>query len=74
MTADEDDEIGLATVFDDADSAERAFIGAGLTALEIRRSGEQAVAEAVRAALAPFTDEDGRIELPAWCRMVLARP
>ena len=73
LTAYEDDEIGLSIVFDDADAAQRAFVGAGPTAVAIRNSGEQAVAQAVRDALAPFIGKDGRVALPAWYRVVLAR-
>jgi SAM-dependent methyltransferase len=73
LTPYEDEEIGCPIVFEDADAAERAFLGAGPTQLAIGQSGEPAVAEAVRAALAPFTDTDGRVVLPAWYRAVLAR-
>ena len=73
LTAYDDDEIVLSIVFDDADAAERAFVGAGPTAVAIRNSGEQAVAQAVRDALAPFIGKDGRVALPAWYRVVLAR-
>jgi hypothetical protein len=48
-------------------------LGAGPTALAIRHSGESAVAPAVRAALGPFTGAQGRITLPGWYRVVLAR-
>jgi SAM-dependent methyltransferase len=68
-----DAEIACPIVFADADAAERAFLGAGPTQLAIGHSGEVAVAEAVRAALTPFTDTDGRVVLPAWYRAVLAR-
>jgi hypothetical protein len=39
----------------------------------IRRSGEPAVAQAVRAALGPFTGPHGRVLLPSWFRAMLAR-
>ena len=73
LTPYEDDEIECPIVFDDVDAAERAFMGAGPTQLAISNSGEAAVAEAVRAALEPFTAGDGRVVLPAWYRAVLAR-
>jgi hypothetical protein len=41
-------------------------------AVAVQHSGEVAVAAAVRAALAPFTDADGRITLPASYRVVIA--
>jgi hypothetical protein len=73
LTAIDDDEIKLSITFDTADAAQRAFVGAGPTALAIRNSGEQAVAQAVSDALGPFIDKDGRVSLPAWYRVVLAR-
>jgi SAM-dependent methyltransferase len=69
----DDEEIECPIVFEDAEAAERAFLGAGPTQLAIGHSGEAAVAEAVRAALEPFADADGRVVLPAWYRAVLAR-
>ena len=69
----EDEEIECPIVFADAEAAERAFLGAGPTQLAIGHSGEAAVAEAVRAALGPFTDPDGRVVLPAWYRAASAR-
>jgi SAM-dependent methyltransferase len=68
-----DDEIECPVGFDDADTAARAFVGAGPMALAIRHSGEQAIAEAVRDALTPFTGTDGRLTLPAWYRVVVAQ-
>ncbi|HVF78998.1 MAG TPA: hypothetical protein VNA28_11935 [Solirubrobacteraceae bacterium] len=52
--------------FEAVDDALRAFMGAGPTRLAIDHSGEKAVADAIREALAPFTDADGRITLPSW--------
>lgn len=49
----DDDEIQCPVGFDVADTATRAFIGAGPTALAIRHSGERTVATALRDALAP---------------------
>jgi hypothetical protein len=73
LTAVDDNEIEMSIVFDDPDAAERAFVGAGPTALAIRNSGEQAVVQAVRDALAPFIGRDLRVMLPACYRVVLAR-
>ena len=73
LTVHEDDEIESLIVLDDTAGAVRAFVGAGPTALAIGHSGELAVAQAVREALAPFTDTDGRVTLPTWYRVVLAR-
>lgn len=73
LTAFDDNEIELSIVFDDSDAAVRAFVGAGPTQLAIRNSGEQAVAQAVRDALAPFTGKDGRVTLPARYQVVLAQ-
>jgi SAM-dependent methyltransferase len=73
LIAYEDEEIECPIVFGDAKAAERAFLGAGPTQLAIGHAGEAAVAEAVRGALEPFTDGDGRVVLPAWYRAVLAR-
>jgi SAM-dependent methyltransferase len=67
----EDEEIECPIVFDDVDSAERAFMGAGPTQLAIGTSGESAVAEAIRAALEPVIDTRGRVVLPAWYRVAL---
>ena len=73
LTTDDDEEIECPIVFEDAIAAERAFLGAGPMQLAIRHSGEPAVAESIRAALAPLTESDGRVVLPAWYRAVLAR-
>jgi SAM-dependent methyltransferase len=73
LTLVDDNEIELSIIFDDSEAAERAFVGAGPTALAIRNAGEQAVAEAVRDALAPFIGKDGRVSLPASYRVVMAR-
>ena len=73
LTPYEDEEIECPIVFADAEAAERAFLGAGPTQLAITNSGEAAVADAVRSALVPFTDPDGRVVLPAWYRAASAR-
>jgi len=69
----DDEEIEVSITFDNADAAQRAFVGAGPTALAIRHSGEQTVAQALRDALAPFIRKDGHVALPTWYRVVLAR-
>lgn len=69
----DDEEIECPIVFPDAEAARRAFLGAGPTQLAITNSGEAVVAGAVRAALVPFTDPEGRVALPAWYRAALAR-
>ena len=73
LTPVEDSEMELSIVFDDSDTAERAFMGTGPTQLAIRNSGEPTVAQAVRDALAPFIGKGGRVTLPGWYRAVLAR-
>lgn len=73
LTVEGDNEIECAITFVDPDIAERAFMGAGPMALAIRHSGEPAVQEGVRDALRPFTSHYGRVTLPAWYRVVLAR-
>ena len=73
LTPYEDEEIECPIVFADAEAAKRAFLGAGPTQLAIANSGQAAVAEAVHAALEPFTDPDGRVVLPAWYRAVLTQ-
>jgi hypothetical protein len=67
-----DDEIDSPAAFPDAATAVRAFSAAGPMAVAVQHSGEVAVAAAVRATLAPFTDTDGRITLPASYRVVIA--
>jgi SAM-dependent methyltransferase len=73
LTVQIDTEIETPIVFDNADAAVRAFLGAGPTALAIRHSGKSAVAPAVRDALRPFTGAQGRVTLPGWYRVILAR-
>lgn len=73
LTPYEDDEIECPIVFDDVNAAERAFMGAGPTALAIRHAGELAVERAVREALEPFTGTDGRVVLLGWYRVVLVQ-
>jgi hypothetical protein len=73
LRVDEDEEIESLIVFDDPAGAVRAFVGAGPTALAIGHSGELAVTQAVREELGPFTGTDGRVTLPTWYRVVIAR-
>lgn len=73
LTVSTDNEIESPAVFNDVDTAVRAFVGAGPTALAIQHSGEQPVSQAVRDALRPYTAIDGRITLPGWYRVVTAQ-
>jgi SAM-dependent methyltransferase len=73
LAVQDDDDIDCPVGFDDSDTAARAFIGAGPMQLAIQQSGEQAIAQAVRDVLTPFTEPDGRVTLPAWYRAVIAR-
>jgi SAM-dependent methyltransferase len=73
LTPYEDDEIECPIVLEDVSAAELAFLAAGPTQLAIGNSGEEAVADAVRMALEPFTAGDGRVLLPAWYRAVLTQ-
>jgi SAM-dependent methyltransferase len=68
----EDDDVESVTAFEDVDTAVRAFLGAGPTALAVSHSGEEAVAGAVRVALDDFTDADGGVTLRGWYRVVVA--
>jgi SAM-dependent methyltransferase len=70
----DDDELRWEILFENVDTAVRAFLGAGPTALAIQHAGVTALAEAVRAALGPFTDAEGRVGLPASFRVVFAEP
>jgi SAM-dependent methyltransferase len=73
LAVQDDDEIDCPIAFRDADTAARAFLGAGPMQLAIEHSGEQRVALAVRDVLIPFTGSEGRVSLPAWYRVMLAR-
>jgi SAM-dependent methyltransferase len=68
----EDDDVESVTTFKDADTAVRAFAAAGPTALAIRQSGQDAVADALRGALGAFTDADGAVTLRGWYRAMIA--
>ena len=73
LTPYEDEEIECPIVFDDVDSGRARLHGGRADTARDQNSGEATVAEAVRSALEPFTDADGRVVLPAWYRAVLAR-
>ncbi len=68
-----DEEIDCPVVFSDADTAARAFIGAGPMQLAIEHAGEQAITETLMDTFVAFTGADGQISLPAGYRVVLAR-
>lgn len=68
----EDEEIDSRIAFGDVDTATRAFLGAGPTAMAIQHSGRKAVSRAVRDALDPFIAPTGSVTLPAWYRVVIA--
>lgn len=68
----DDEEVDCPVRFEDADAAVRAFVGAGPAQLAIQRSGQEAVADAVRGALGSFADSLGRVTLPGWYRTVIA--
>jgi SAM-dependent methyltransferase len=72
LTPSDDDEIECPIVFEDVDTAERAFMGAGPTQLAIGNAGVSAVRVAVHDAFEPFVEADARVVLPAWYRAVLA--
>lgn len=73
MTPSEDHEIDCPITFANPGVATRAFLGAGPMALAVRQSGEEAIREAVRDAVRSFASDDGRVTLPSWYRVVLAR-
>jgi hypothetical protein len=72
LTARDDEEVVCPIVFENVDTALRAFLGAGPTALAIQHSGQEAVAGTVRSALGSFTASEGRVMLPGWYRTVIA--
>jgi SAM-dependent methyltransferase len=73
LAVQDDEEIDCAVTFHDTEDAVRAFIGAGPMQLAIMHSGERAIDEAIRKALTPFNEADGRVTLPAWYRVVVTR-
>jgi hypothetical protein len=66
-----DHEIDCPILFKDAETALRAFVGAGPTTAAIQHSGESAVALALAESLRPFIGADGRVTLPGCYRVVL---
>jgi SAM-dependent methyltransferase len=72
LTIQDDDEIEAAVGFADTDTAVRAFTAAGPTQLAIERSGEPAVAHAVRDMLHQFTGPGRQVVLPGSFRVVVA--
>jgi len=69
-----DDVVESTVVFPNIDTAVRAFLSAGATALAIQHSGRRAVEQALTEALRPLTDDLGTVTLPGWFRVVEARP
>ena len=68
-----DDIVESTVVFPNIDTAVRAFLSAGATALAVQHSGRRAVEQALTETLRPFTDELGTVALPGWFRVVEAR-
>ena len=58
--------------FPKVETAVRAFLSAGATALAVQRSGRTAVEQALTEALRPLTDDLGTVTLPGWFRVVEA--
>ena len=73
LRATTDDIVESTVVFPNLDTAMRAFLSAGATALAVQHSGRSAVAKALTAALRPLTDDLGTVTLPGWFRIVEAR-
>ena len=57
-------------VFENVETAVRAFVGAGPTMLAISNSVDQQVADAVRDGIGLYTDPQGQVTLPGWYRAV----
>lgn len=70
MEVEESTDIECPAVFENVETAVRAFVGAGPTMLAISHSGEKQVAEAVRDGIGPYTDPQGQVTLPGWYRAV----
>jgi ubiquinone/menaquinone biosynthesis C-methylase UbiE len=68
-----DDIVESTVAFPDIDTAVRAFLSAGATALAVQHSGRRAVEQALTEALKPLTDDLGTVTLPGWFRVVEAR-
>jgi SAM-dependent methyltransferase len=71
LAVQDDEEIECPVIFHHTADAVRAFIGAGPMQLAIMESGERAIGEALRQALTPYTEPDGRVTLSAWYRAVI---
>jgi hypothetical protein len=67
-----DHEIDCPILFNDAEAALRAFVGAGPTGVAIQHSGESAVARALAESLRRFKGADDRLTLPGSYRVVVA--
>lgn len=72
MAPQSDQTIEATMVFPNTGAAVDAFLSAGATALAVRQSGQPAVERALHDALAPFTEDHGRVTLPGWFRVVQA--
>ena len=70
MSPRSDQTIEVTSVFSDIGAAVSGFLSAGATALAIHHSGQPAVEQALHAAMAPFTENHGRVTLPGWFRVV----
>jgi L-asparaginase/Glu-tRNA(Gln) amidotransferase subunit D len=68
-----DDIVESIVVFPNLDTAVRAFLSAGATALAVQHSGRSAVVQALTEALRSLTDDLGTVTLPGWFRIVEAR-
>ena len=68
-----DDIVESTVVFPNVETAVRAFLSAGATALAVQRSGRRAVEQALTEALRHLTDDLGTVTLPGWFRVVEAR-
>jgi hypothetical protein len=74
LTVREDVELACPATFADTATAVRAFLGAGPMQFALEHSGQQAVTDAIRDALAPFTGSDDRVTLDGWYRVAFASP
>jgi SAM-dependent methyltransferase len=72
LQARNDDIVESTVVFPNIDTAVRAFLSAGATALAVRHSGRRAVEQALTGALRPLADNLGTVTLPGWFRVVEA--
>jgi hypothetical protein len=67
-----DDVVESTVVFPNIDTAVRAFLSAGATAIAVKHSGRKAVEQALTEAHRQFTDDRGAVTLPGWFRVVEA--